>query len=155
MCISSRLALGEKPQSSGRHYIALEPISESTPAKDLRNVSTFLKQPLSPEDYAPNQFPASAPSPVPLPSPAKSLIEHLQSAPVQSVVRQFREKEILESGNEIIVSLRCVSSVQLRVNVSNCPLSHAVFVQLSQYLVCYSHCRVILHSNVHYTVARL
>ena len=106
---SSRLAFSdaaERPQSSGRRSITtLDPITEVTPTKDLRDVSTFLKRPLSPESNS------SITSPVPPPpSPSKSLIERLHDVPVQSVVR-LRGQEILQSGNELVIALRSVSEV--------------------------------------------
>jgi hypothetical protein len=110
MRFSTRLALSDvadKPRSSGRRsIITLDPITEITPTKDLRDVSTFLKHPLSPE----NDESITSPPP----SPAKSLIERLQDVPVQSVVQQLRGQEILQNGNELVVSLRSVSPV-LRV----------------------------------------
>ena len=102
---STRLALSdEKPRSSGRRsIITLDPITEITPTKDLRDVSTFLKHPFSPENDAPSTSPP--------PSPTKSLIERLQDVPVQSVVQRLRGQEILQNGNKLVMSLRSVSPV--------------------------------------------
>jgi hypothetical protein len=127
---SSRLAFSdaaEKP--SGRRSFTLDAITEITPSKDLRDVSTFLKYPLSPGNSASNQSPLADASLVPLPpSPAKSLIEHLPHVPVQSVVRQFREQEILQRGNELVISLRSVSTA-LRTCVQQLYSSRSSFSQ--------------------------
>lgn len=147
---SSRLAFSdaaEKPQSSGRRSITrLDPITEVTPTKDLRDVSTFLKHPPSPESNA---------SQVPLPpSPSKSLIERLHDVPVQSVVRQLRGQEILQTGNELVISLRSVSEPPSAC-IGGLNLSRSVLVKLPQHLVCNSYCRVGLYSIVYHTVARI
>lgn len=77
---------------------------ETTPAKELRAISTSLKHSHSPDNNHSNQ-PFRA-----ITSPAKSLIERLQHVPVQSVVRQFRYQDILQGGNEAVLFLRSVSA---------------------------------------------
>lgn len=149
--VSLRLAplAAEKPRPSARRPITSEP--EITPAKD-REVSIFSQRPLSPVNEGPIQSSDAIASPVSPPaSPAKILIGRLQH-PVQSVVHRFREQEILQSGNELVISLRTVSAALTNL-VVNVDLSRSVYVKLSQHLVCRSHFRVVLHSIVHYPLA--
>ncbi|KAF9005258.1 hypothetical protein BDQ17DRAFT_1424386 [Cyathus striatus] len=112
----------EKPRySSARRVPSLDPVRESTPVKDLRDVSTFLKHPFSPLDSTPGgeshhaveadgEVPPTPSSLPPLPpSPAKSLVERLpQAADVSAVVEQFKSRQeiILEDVIELWVSLR-------------------------------------------------
>ncbi|TFK37660.1 hypothetical protein BDQ12DRAFT_685070 [Crucibulum laeve] len=100
-----------------KHVNKLESLRESTPAKDLRDVSTFLKHPFSPAESTPdhsprpnNEFgtPSSLP-PLP-PSPTKSLIEHFRSPPDVTEVVEHVKTHYLESVTEFITSLRAFLS---------------------------------------------
>ncbi|KAF5326077.1 hypothetical protein D9611_000905 [Ephemerocybe angulata] len=117
-------AVSEKPRSSSRiaGSLGLDPIRESTPAKDLRDVSHFLKHPpASPEQQqcTPQQSPRNAidfgtPSSLPPlpetapPSPAKSIVEAFASKPaeVRAAVQRFHEQEILPHGTEFLEATR-------------------------------------------------
>ncbi|KAF8966970.1 hypothetical protein BDZ97DRAFT_1806136 [Flammula alnicola] len=119
-CLSGRFAPSgsdaqEKPRSSigRRSTTSLDPIKETTPVKDLRDVSTFLKHPFSPLESTPNQSsrqvdvttPSSLP-PLP-PSPAKSIVDNLpKAADVKAAVQQFRQQQVLQNGNELLIALR-------------------------------------------------
>ena len=92
---------------------ALDPIRESIHTKDL-DASTSLEHPLSPAkspshrtarhvDIIKSQITLSQ-------SPSKSLIERIPKAPeVEAIVRQFRPQDVLQNGNELLISLRLVS----------------------------------------------
>ncbi|KAF8154062.1 Rft protein-domain-containing protein [Crassisporium funariophilum] len=104
--------IAEKPKSS---TIRLDPIREreSTPNNDLRDVSMFLKRPFSPVESTPNQsqrhIDATTPSSLPPlpPSPTKSLIDHLpNAADMRAAVQQFKQQEVLQNGNELLMALR-------------------------------------------------
>src|ERR1700678_2461982 len=99
--------IAEKPKSSSNRT-ALDPIRESTPVKDLRDVSMFLKDPLTPMGGSPNQssrqidaFTPSSLPPLPL-SPAEAFISHLPKASELKAVVQSRQQEIIKNGNELL-----------------------------------------------------
>ena len=109
--------IADKPKSSsGRRIVALDPIRESTPVKDLRDVSMFLKHPLTPMESSPSSrqidaiTPSSLPPLPPSPSPAKSLISHLPNASEIKAVVQSRQQEIIQNGNELLTAIRIVNS---------------------------------------------
>ncbi|KAF9526074.1 hypothetical protein CPB83DRAFT_795487 [Crepidotus variabilis] len=105
----------EKPRSS--RPTVLESINETTPVKDLRHVSTLLKQTMSPiESTTPSpttlQEPFAGDTPIAetivsyVPAPAKSFIERIPKASeVTAAVQQFGHKEI-QNGNQLLVNLR-------------------------------------------------
>ncbi|KAJ7584907.1 hypothetical protein C8J56DRAFT_1027401 [Mycena floridula] len=90
--------------------IRMEPIGESTPAKDLRDVSMYLKN--SPLDKSPVSFTLGTPSSLPPlpPSPAdRSIIDHLPRPPdVDTIVQSFKHHEevIVQNGSEMLVLSR-------------------------------------------------
>ena len=94
--------------------MALDPIRESTPVKDLRDVSKFLKEPLTPMEDSPDrpsrQINPVTPSSLPLlpPSTAKSLISHLPKASDLNVVIQSRQQEIIQNASELLAAIRIV-----------------------------------------------
>ncbi|KAF8894999.1 Rft protein-domain-containing protein [Gymnopilus junonius] len=111
----------DKPRSStGRRITALDPIREATPVKDLRDVSTFLKQPISPQDSTPAQSPRRAepltPSSLPpLPPSAptsvvKQVVEQLPKPAAVKAAVGARQQEVLQNGYELLVSLRAFLS---------------------------------------------
>jgi hypothetical protein len=116
--------IAEKPKSSSNRT-ALDPIRESTPVKDLRDVSMFLKDPLTPMGGSPNQSsrqidaitPSSLP-PLPL-SPAEAFISHLPKASELKAVVQSRQQEIIKNGNELLATIRIVNSQFLNLDVNH------------------------------------
>ncbi|CAA7261927.1 unnamed protein product [Cyclocybe aegerita] len=115
---STRFAPPEEKPKSSRRVAPLDPIKESTPVKDLRDVSTFLKHPISPFDSTPSQSPRQVADPVtpsslpPLPpSPVKSIIERLpNTTEVKAAVQQFKQQEILQHSNELLIAFRAFLS---------------------------------------------
>lgn len=106
--------------------MALDPIRESTPAKDLRDVSRFLKEPLTPMEGSPDrpsrQIDVTTPSslpPLPHSSPAKSLISHLPKASELKAVVQCRQQEIIQNGNELLVAIRIVNTLILNLHLNH------------------------------------
>ncbi|KAF5376096.1 hypothetical protein D9615_007756 [Tricholomella constricta] len=103
-----------RPNSRGRRVTTLEPVRESTPHKDLRDVSMLLKHPISPSDSTPNQSPgryaiATTPSSLPPlpPSPVKSLIDHLPGPPkVEAFTTKMKENELLRDSVEMVERFR-------------------------------------------------
>ncbi|KAG6853216.1 hypothetical protein C0991_006119 [Blastosporella zonata] len=108
-----------KPNSRGRRVASsLYPVRESTPVNDLRDVSMFLKNPVSPFDdtseQSPRQAIVSTPSslpPLPLSpvktSPSKSIIEHLPtSKDVEVLANQIKEHELLRNSVEMLEQFR-------------------------------------------------
>ena len=110
---SSEITEKSKP-SSGRRIIALDLIRESTPVKDLRDVSKFLKEPLTPMGDSPDppsrQIAPITPTSLPLlpPSTVKSLINHLPKASDLNAVIQSSQQEIIQNGNELLAAIRIV-----------------------------------------------
>jgi hypothetical protein len=105
----------------GRRVTALDPVRESTPVADLRDVSTFLKNPFSPANDSNHGSPSSqrelglvTPSSLPPlpPSPSRSILEHISRHPdVDVLVETLRRKEevVLRGGNEMFIAFRAVS----------------------------------------------
>ncbi|KAK7441732.1 hypothetical protein VKT23_016395 [Stygiomarasmius scandens] len=113
--------------------LPLEPVFESTPVKDMRDVSMFLKNPRTPddEDYveeyietSPAQAPVTPSSLPPLPeSPEtsalvdrsamdRSIIDHIPRPQVQGIVQAMKrhEEAVLQSSNEMFINLRAFLS---------------------------------------------
>ena len=116
--------------------MALDPIRESTPVKDLRDVSKFLKEPLTPMEDSPDRpsrqidpiTPSSLP-PLPL-SAAKSLISNLPKASDLNAVIQSRQQEIIQNGNELLAAIRIVI-IQINLYLNYKLIHSIVLVQLS------------------------
>lgn len=109
-----------KPNSSrsslGRRVIAQDPIRESTPVADLRDVSTFLKRPMSPitstPTHSPRDFDDTTPSSLPPlpPSPSMSLVERVPiPSGVEMVVQQIKQADMLQNSRETLIRVRRVS----------------------------------------------
>lgn len=109
--------------------MALDPIRESTPVNDLRDVSKFLKDPLTPmgsSSYrsSPQIDPITPSSLPPLPpSPAKSLISHLPKASELKAVVQCKQQEIIQKANEFLSATRIVTLL-----VPNLYLNHKLIL---------------------------
>ncbi|KAF9460475.1 hypothetical protein BDZ94DRAFT_1265994 [Collybia nuda] len=118
---SSRFAPPEPPSlkpnsrrsSLGRRITALDPVRESTPVSDLRDVSMFLKRPTSPITSTPNQSPRqfddTTPSSLPPlpPSPSASLIEHIRVSPSTNVItEQIKQSDMLQNSRETLIRVR-------------------------------------------------
>ncbi|KAF8064105.1 Rft protein-domain-containing protein [Lyophyllum atratum] len=106
-----------KPSSRGRRVVALDPVRESTPNNDLRDVSMFLKHPASPFESTPNQSPLQdvviTPSSLPPlpPSPAKSLMEHIPAPPdVDVLAAKIKDNELLRNSMEMLERFRAFLS---------------------------------------------
>ncbi|KAG6902920.1 hypothetical protein C0995_009311 [Termitomyces sp. Mi166 len=102
-----------KPNSRGRRVVPLDPVRESTPVNDLRDVSMFLKNPVSPFDETPEQSPQQAvvitPSSLPAlpPSPVKSIVQQLSVAPnVEALTLKIKENELLQNSVELLEQFR-------------------------------------------------
>lgn len=106
------------PSRVGRKSAALEAIREATPPKDLHDVSTYLKHPISPAESTPAQSPQRA-EPVPTPSslpplppspasPAKSIVQNLKAADVSAIVQDIKQHDVIQSGKESLVAIRQV-----------------------------------------------
>jgi hypothetical protein len=102
----------------GRRVTALDPVKEHTPVMDLRDVSMYLKHPISPITSTPNRSPrpidVTTPSSLPPnpPSPSGSSIDR---APATSVVQvamsSIPRPDIIMSGREHLADIRTVSIV--------------------------------------------
>ncbi|KXN85804.1 hypothetical protein AN958_10811 [Leucoagaricus sp. SymC.cos] len=106
------------PSRVGRRSGPLEPVPEATPPKDLREVSAFLKHPISPVESTPVKSPRAAevvptpsslpplpPSPSPVAaSPAKSIIQ--KTADVAAKVQEIKPHDIIQGGQESLLNLR-------------------------------------------------
>ncbi len=111
-----------KPSSRAGRRTALEPVPEATPAKDLRDVSAYLKHPISPVESTPNKSPRRAEVPAspisasslpPLPpspaSPTKSLIETVKTAAdASAIVQNVKQYDVRRTIQESLVALRAV-----------------------------------------------
>ncbi|KAF9451312.1 hypothetical protein P691DRAFT_757363 [Macrolepiota fuliginosa MF-IS2] len=102
-----------------RRPVVLDPVQEATPAKDLRDVSAYLKHPISPvastPDHSPRRsedaptpsslppLPPSSPAPV---SPVKVLIDNLKAPDVAAVVENIKQHDIRQTVHESLVALR-------------------------------------------------
>ncbi|KAG6916540.1 hypothetical protein DXG01_006423 [Tephrocybe rancida] len=104
-----------KPTSRGRRVVPLDPVRESTPVNDMRDVSMFLKNPLSPFDNTPEQSPrqvvditpSSLPPLPPTPSPVKSIIEHLNTSKnVEVLATKIKDNELLRNSIETLEQFR-------------------------------------------------
>lgn len=121
---SDLISIEPKPPSRVRRSGVLESVLEATPAKDLTDVSAYLKQPISPAQSTPNQTPhraevTTSPSRLPpLPpspssdtpaSPAKALIESVKTAADPSaIVHSVKESEIMQNTQAGLAILRQV-----------------------------------------------
>ncbi|KAF5353563.1 hypothetical protein D9756_008095 [Leucocoprinus leucothites] len=107
------------PSRVGRRSGPLEPVAEvATPAKDLREVSAFLKRPVSPVESTPIKSPqrvneeAIVPTPSSLPplppsspvSPAKSIIQI--TTEVATKVQEIKPQDLIHHGQESLYSVR-------------------------------------------------
>jgi hypothetical protein len=121
--LGERETASEKPLSAkssllGRRVIALDPVRESTPVNDLRDVSTYLKRPVSPVTSTPNRSPrqphAITPSSLPPlpPSPSKSLAV-LSPNPQSVTVLPTYSHDLLQTVRECLVLLRGVSDANI------------------------------------------
>ncbi|KAG6879540.1 hypothetical protein C0992_001688 [Termitomyces sp. T32_za158] len=102
-----------KPNSRGRRVVPLDPVRESTPINDLRDVSMFLKNPASPPDETPERSPQRAvaitPSSLPPlpPSPMKSIVQRLSARPnVDALSLKLKEAELLQNSVELLEQFR-------------------------------------------------
>lgn len=119
-----------KPPSRARRVTALEPVRESTPNNELRDVSMFLKNPISPFDSTPDQSPrqaiADTPSSLPPlpPSPVKSMIEYISVPPqVEALAAEIKKRDLVQEGVDALHSLRNVCSARLHNTTSSKTLS--------------------------------
>jgi len=150
----------EKPRSStGRRVAGLDPIKESTPPKDLRDVSTFLKHPpFSPPESTPTNSPRPAdvetPSslPPPPPSPIKAIIEHMPSMPSPSKMKdvvKVKQQEVMDNGYELLASLRLVSNSVYTIYIPYVQTLCIVSVKFPECLVSFGCLRVTLYYLSH------
>ncbi|KAF5352949.1 hypothetical protein D9758_007894 [Tetrapyrgos nigripes] len=114
-----------------RQHMLLEPVAESTPVKDMRDVSFFLKNPQTPDDeddvetyVEPLSSARRVPSPgtpsslPPLPPSVetsmvvdRSIIDHIPRPPslrMQEIVQAMKRKEeaVMQSSQEMLISTR-------------------------------------------------
>ena len=93
---------------------ALEPLVESTPISELRGVSMYLKKsPLSPPETTPSK-PSTLPrserekSPTPLSKQQKGHVERVHTSAGRNMIPVFSQKELVDSGAEMLLALRNV-----------------------------------------------
>lgn len=100
----------------GRRVTALDPVRESTPVTDLRDVSMYLKHPLSPTNSTPNQSPrpidVTTPSSLP-PLPPSPVGSSAEQAPnmltVNVTIPQIPRHDIILRSREHLSDVRTVS----------------------------------------------
>ncbi|GLB44125.1 hypothetical protein LshimejAT787_1600550 [Lyophyllum shimeji] len=112
---SARVAdTGKPPSSRGRRVTALDPVRETTPHEEARDVSMYLKHPISPFDATPDQSPRQAvavttPSSLPPlpPSPPKSFVERMPKPPdVEALTAKIKENELMRNSMEMLDRFR-------------------------------------------------
>lgn len=115
MPTETKTASGKSP--FGRRVTALDPVRESTPVTDLRDVSMYLKHPISPIQSTPNQSPrpvdVTTPSSLPPlpPSPFRSSAEQAPEIPAVNVpIPQISRRDIIQGSREHLADLRTVSA---------------------------------------------
>lgn len=97
----------------GRRVTALDPVRESTPVTDLRDVSMYLKHPLSPTNSTPNQSPrpidVTTPSSLP-PLPPSPVGSSAEQAPnmltVNVAIPQIPRHDIILRSREHLSDVR-------------------------------------------------
>ncbi|KAG6837050.1 hypothetical protein H0H93_015621 [Arthromyces matolae] len=106
-----------KPSSKGRRVVPLDPIGESTPAKDARDVSMFLKNPVSPFLDSPQPSPPQVapqlddvalvpPTPSSLPPRALSIVQHFAPPNVEALTAKIKDTELLQSSVDLLEQFR-------------------------------------------------
>jgi len=104
----------------GRRVTTLDPVRESTPVKDLRDVSMYLKHTISPINSTPNQSPrtidvttSSSLPPLP-PSPSRSSIEQPpKMSAVNVTMPPIPRHDIIQSSREHLADVRAVSITRI------------------------------------------
>jgi hypothetical protein len=106
---------GKSPFS--RRVTALDPVRELTPVTDLRDVSMYLKHPISPINSTPNQSPrpidVTTPSSLPPlpPSPIRSSAEQTSKVSTMNVaIHPLPRHDIIQSSKEHLADVRTVST---------------------------------------------
>ncbi|KAG6878047.1 hypothetical protein C0993_000370 [Termitomyces sp. T159_Od127] len=102
-----------KPNSRGRRVVHPDPVRESTPINDLRDVSMFLKNSDSPlvetPEHSPQRAVAITPSSLPPlpPSPLKSIVQRLSATSnVDALTLKVKEAELLQNSVELLEQFR-------------------------------------------------